>query len=234
MPVFDFEGAVGGAAAGASIAGPPGAIIGGIAGGFLGGMGKDKAKKAAARRERQLRFLASPQNFLNIARQLTPGFSQLAHQTIGAAASSAAATQAARRGLTGTGLGAALATNAAAAPGIAATQAGFQQAGLIQRQQIAALSGAVIPEFASAAAPGGLPGNTQGQIARLGALVRNRERQVTPPPLGPQIGPPSGPNEPSPAPQPLPALIGEPPPVPMALRRTSSPRRTTNPFVRGA
>ena len=97
MASFDFEGAVGGAVAGTQVNPGIGTAIGFVIGGFLGGQAKDKAKKAAARRERQLQFLASAENFNRIARQLTPGFVALANRAIGPAASSAAATQSARR-----------------------------------------------------------------------------------------------------------------------------------------
>jgi len=234
MAAFDFEGAVGGAAGGASFGGPIGAAIGFVLGGFIGGKDKDAAKKAAARRERQLQFLASAENFNRIARQLTPGFVALANQSVGPAAASAAATQSARRGLTGTGLGSALATNAAAAPGIAASKAAFQQAGQIQANQIAALGGTVIPGLAGLAQPGGLPGDTLGQLGALGkglGLQGNRGGDDLLVPRLQPFTPPTSPLSPLPRiPTPGEGELIDPQIGPLNRRRQSS---SASPFRRG-
>ena len=148
MPTFDFGEGTGGAATGASVGaavgGPFGAGVGAAAGfvlgGLAGGKAKDDAKKEQRRREQQILQLSSPQQILQNARKFQNQFGAIAGLG-GQALQSTVATNIARRGLTGTGLGTALTGAALSAPGIFATRDSLGRAQQTANLQVAALGG---------------------------------------------------------------------------------------------
>src|SRR3989304_43559 len=84
-----------------------GAAVGFLWGGFAGGRAKAREARRKRKLEERIRFVTSPENFNAVFTQLTPLFRATIAQPIGAAVESATATENARRGLTGTGIGSA-------------------------------------------------------------------------------------------------------------------------------
>ena len=98
-----------------------GAAIAGAVSIFQGFGARSSAKKLANERRRLLDLglaNASPEVFLKFLNTLQPKFRQLIAQNLGGKFKGAIASQLARRGLTGTGLGASLSIGASAIPGI--------------------------------------------------------------------------------------------------------------------
>jgi hypothetical protein len=131
---FDYESGLAGAQTGAA-AGPYGAIAGFVVGGFVGGRKKDAMRKLMKKREKKLRYLASPKHLAEVTSQLTPQFRQQIAGGAGAAAQSAIQNSISRRGLSGTGIGAALGAGAAAIPEITAFNQALGQAGNVINRQ---------------------------------------------------------------------------------------------------
>ena len=200
MPSFDFGegigGGVGGAQVGASLGGVPGGIIGGVAGFALGGLGggkgKDDAQKASAAKRRQAANAASPDNIIRSAQKFQKAFGAQAALG-GQALQSGVATNNARRGLTGTGLGTALTGAALSAPGLFAQQDAFNRASQSAALQVQAATGvgtgfSPIDPNTGLFSGGGL-GDLAKVFGNLGAL-KNKNKGSS----GPLFPGPRGPN----------------------------------------
>lgn len=175
MGGFSFEGAAGGAASGAAVGGIWGAAAGFVLGGFIGGKNQDKAKKAAQRRERQIAYITSTENYKAIYKDVHGIVAERARHTVGPATRSAAATQASRRGLTGTGLGSAMMTNAAAAPGIAAAGAAASETGNIQNRQLAGIGASPMPGLTGIGT--GMSEQGVSNIGGLAGMIGNKIKE---------------------------------------------------------
>jgi hypothetical protein len=122
-----------------------GAVAGGIFGGLSGGKGEDEAKKAKERQRQRAVVAASPGNLIENVRRVQPAVTNMIRSGIGPQFQSGVATNIARRGLTGTGIGTAMQNAALAAPGVFATQAAIPIAQQISSNQLGAELG--VPPF---------------------------------------------------------------------------------------
>ena len=112
--------------------------------GFLSSRSAQKAARREEERRQQLlnriKKAASPENFQKIFNTLRPIFREAAIQTIAPTVESTVATQLGRRDLTGTGLGQVLTGLAPAVAGAEGLRGAQSQAGILQQNEIAALS----------------------------------------------------------------------------------------------
>lgn len=127
------SGAMQGAMQGASF-GPVGAVVGGISG-FMSGRRRQKAARQERRRQARIRTIASPQHLADVMRALQPMFRELVAAGLGPQFQTAVADNLAKHGLTGTGVGEAFRSSAAAAPAIFATTGAASEAkGVVNRE----------------------------------------------------------------------------------------------------
>jgi hypothetical protein len=134
------SGAASGAAQGASF-GPYGAVIGagiGAISGFMSGRRRKKAERQERRRQERIRMKASPEHLGDVIKSLTPLFREIVASGLGPQFQTAVADNLAKHGLTGTGVGEAFRSSAAAAPAIFATQAATQEGSQVVGRELAA------------------------------------------------------------------------------------------------
>ena len=110
-------GAAQGAAVGTAIFPGVGTAIGAGIGAIAGFLGSKSKKRALARRRRKLKKLTSAEHLTDVIKKLRPQFREIVAQGLGPQFLSGIAAELGRSGLTGTGVGEALRTAAAAVPG---------------------------------------------------------------------------------------------------------------------
>jgi hypothetical protein len=134
------SGAAQGAAQGSAL-GPygtaAGAVIGGIAG-FMGGRRKQKAARQERRRQERIRATASPAHLADVMKSLQPMMKMIVASNLGPQFQAMVNDSLAKHGLTGTGVGEAFRSSAAAAPAIFATEGAASEAGNVVNRELAA------------------------------------------------------------------------------------------------
>lgn len=117
--------------------------------GLFGGMRQadmsNEQREMIEERVAAARGAASAENFAGIVARLTPMFREVVAAGLGPAFQESVSRTMAKRGLTGTGVGAAFSNASAAMPNIMAFQSAMGEAGRIQEGQIGAELGAPIP-----------------------------------------------------------------------------------------
>jgi hypothetical protein len=135
-----LSGAAQGAAQGSAL-GPmgtaAGAVIGGVSG-FMAGRRKQKAARNERRRQTRIRALASPAHLADVMKSLQPMMKMIVASNLGPQFQTMVADSLAKHGLTGTGVGEAFRSSAAAAPAIFATEGAASEAGNVVNRELAA------------------------------------------------------------------------------------------------
>lgn len=168
MAQFDFESGLAGAQTGA-VGGPWGALAGFVVSGFAGGHKKSATKKLMKRRNKALMKLASPKHLAEVTKELTPLFREQVAGGAGAAATGSINNFVARNGFTGTGIGAALNSGAAAIPELMAFQSALGQAGGVINRQASAYNQQLYPEQTDVAGLVGEAGDAAQLFKQLSA-----------------------------------------------------------------
>jgi YmgG-like glycine-zipper protein len=163
------SGAASGAAQGAAVGGPYGALIGagiGAISGFMSGRRRKKAERAERRRQERIRQKASPQHLAAVIQSLQPVFREIVASGLGPQFQTQVNDSLAKHGLTGTGVGEAFRSSAAAAPAIFATQGATSEANQVVNRELYA-EGVAGPEPSPAGNPlmDALMGGARGYFA---------------------------------------------------------------------
>lgn len=157
-------------------------LINGLIGAYSGiraAGAHNKAVKATAERLGEARKAASAENFASLVARLQPLFRELVASGLGPQFQQTLATQIAKSGLTGSGVGNALKGMGSAMPGIFALQSAFGEAGRIQEGQIGVELGFPMP---SPKADPFSEALVRGATAYFATVSGAREKEATTPP----------------------------------------------------